>query len=240
MNYVRINFHGKLISPRAGQLRNRNIRAREVNLTRLERIPLERQQSMIGHIVRNLHFLGHGIPTRNGGIARVQRRIIHTLTLWSLRCLEPIAGEPVIAPTGLTLDTVRTVPTLLPIDIRARQEAGFEAVLRGLLLRLSWQVRRVQQFVNDALVLTDAIAEHAAVVTVVVDAPLHFDLLAGGVGGDWFGAPVTARLVVVDAIAGIVPAGTAATDSGGVEVGPERDGFQDGAFRTGVHAGLAC
>lgn len=195
---------------------------------------------MIGHVVRNLHFFRHGIATRNRSVTRVQRRIIHPLTLGPLRRLEPITGKPVIAPAGLALRTVRTIPTLLPVDIRARQEAGFEAVLRGLLLRLSRQIRRVEQFVDNALVLADAVAEHAAVVAVVVDAPLHFDLLAGGVGGDWFGTPVVGGLVVVDAVAGVVAAGSAATDGGGVEVWPGRDGFEDGAFGTGVHAGLAC
>ena len=45
-------------------------------------------------------------------------------------------------------------------------------------------------------------------------------------------------MVVVDAHAGVVAAGAAAADFGGVEAGPGFDGFEDLAFGAGVFSGL--
>lgn len=75
-------------------------------------------------------------------------------------------------------------------------------------------------------------------VAVVVDAPLHFDLLAYLVGCDGRGPPVGGGLVVVDPVARVVAARSAAADGGGVEVGPGFDGLEDGAFGAGVDSGL--
>jgi len=77
------------------------------------------------------------------------------------------------------------------------------------------------------------------VVAVVVDAPLDVDGLAGRVLGDRSVAPEAgARLVVVDADAGVVSARSAAAGRGSLEVGPRRDGLEDGALRAGVDTRL--
>lgn len=98
---------------------NGNISTRQVNLASLERVPLERNQRMVGSVLRQLDLLGHRVSTSNTGIAGVQLCIVNTLALRPVRSLEAIARKPIITPAGLALGTIRTVPTLLAADIRA-------------------------------------------------------------------------------------------------------------------------
>ncbi len=151
---------------------------------------------------------------------------------------ESVAGKPVIPPAGLTLAAVWAVVAGLAVDVVAVEEALLEAVLGGLLLRVGGQIARVKELVDELLVLADAVREHAAVVPVVVDAPLDLDDLAGPVGRDGSGAPRGARLVVVDADARVVAAGPVAAHDGGVEVRPRRYWLLDGALGAGIGAGL--
>lgn len=175
---------------------------------------------MLRRVVWNLHLLGNSIPTGNGGLARIQLRPVNTLTATVGISLERITRKPVITPTSLVLRAVRAISTLLPVNIRTLQLALQETVLGGLLLVLCREVVRVQELVDQGLVLADAVGEHAAVVAVIVDAPLHLDHVAGRIGLHDLIAPVVAGLVVVDAHAGVVAAGSAAADLGAFEVGP--------------------
>lgn len=175
---------------------------------------------MLGRVLRNLHLLGNSIPTSNRRLTRVQLRPVNTLTATVGIRLERITRKPVIAPTRLVLRAVRAIPTLLAINVRALQLTFQETVLGGLLLGLGGEVAGVQELVDQGLVLADPVGEHAAVVAVVVDAPLHLDHVAGGVGLHDLIAPAVAGLVVVDADAGVVAAGSAAADLRGFEVGP--------------------
>lgn len=57
------------------------------------------------------------VPTGNTRVARVQRRIVHTLTFG---VLESLTRKPVVPPTCLSLRTVRIVPAGLAAHICAR------------------------------------------------------------------------------------------------------------------------
>ena len=193
---------------------------------------------MVGSVLWKLDLLGHRVATGNTGVARVQLGIVNSLALRPVRSLEAIARKPIITPAGLALGAVRTVSTLLAIDIRAGQQTCVKAILSSLLLLLSGEVIRVEELVDNSLVLTDPVGEHAAMVAVVVDTPLHFNLFASTVGLHSIGAPVSGWLVVVDTITGVVTTGSAAADWCGVEVGPGGDGFEDRTFRARVDTGL--
>ena len=199
----------------------------------LEAVPLEAQQRVVRHVVRDLDLLRHSIPARNTCIARVQRRVVNPL---ALRVVEPLAGKPVVPPARLPLRTIRTVITGLPTDVSARQLALREAVFGCLLLRIGGQIPWCGELVDEGLVLADAVREHAAVVAVVVDTPFHVDDVAGLVGRDGGLAPDVAGLVVVDRYAGVVAAGARAADEGGVEGRPGGYRLENGTFRAGVFA----
>ena len=138
---------------------------------------------MIRNIIRNLDPLRHRIPPSNRGIARVYRSVVHTPTL---RILEALAGKPVVSPTRLPRRTIGTVFASLTTYIRTRQDTLRKTVFCGLFLGFGGQVSRGQELVYERLVLADAVGEHAAVVAVVVDAPLDCDHVAGLVGRDGF------------------------------------------------------
>lgn len=126
----------------------------------------------------------------------------------------------------------------MPRDIGALEFAIEKAVLGSLLLGIGGQVVGVGEEVHEGLVAADTVGEHATVVAVVVDAPLDFDDLVRRVSGHDRLAPVGAGLVVVNANASVVATRSAATYRGGFNVGPSSDGFEDGAFGTGVDASL--
>ena len=190
---------------------------------------------MLRRVVGQLDLLRDRVPARNRGRARVERRTVNTL---ATSLPELLAREPVITPARSALGAVGAVRAVLPVNIPATQDALIEAVLGRLLLRVGGEVGGVGELVDEGLVLADAVGEHAAVVAVVVDAPLDGDDVARRVGLDDFVAPGLAGLVVVDAHAGVVAAGAAAANGGGVEVGPRCNRFQDGALGAGVSAGL--
>lgn len=197
-----------------------NIGTGEVNLASLEGVPLERDQGVVGSVLWQLHLLGHRVTTCNTGVARVQLRIINTLALRPVRSLEAIARKPIITPAGLSLGAIRAVPALLAVDIRAGQQTCVKAILSSLLLVFSGQVTWVEELVDNTLVLTDPVREHAAVVTVVVDTPLYFNLLARTVGLHSLRAPVSGGLVVVDTVTGVVTTGSTTADWCRIEVRP--------------------
>lgn len=159
-------------------------------------------------------------------------RIINTLTSSSVTGFESIASEPVVAPAGLSLLTVRAISAFLTRNIDAWQDTGFEAVLCDLFLLVGWEMVRVEELVDDLLLVTNSINEHSAVVAVIVDTPLNFDLLAGLVRGYNLVAPVLAGLVVVDAVTGVVAAWSASANYCGLQVRPCIDRFEDRAFGT--------
>lgn len=68
--------------------------------------------------------------------------------------------------------------------------------------------------------MTDAPAEHTAMVSVVVYAPLYIDCLTSCIGGDGGVTPVCGRVIVVDADPSIVAARTAASNWSDVEIRP--------------------
>lgn len=147
---------------------------------------------------------------------------------------EAIAREPVIPIARLPSLAVGVVPAGLARDISAVQRACQETVLRGLLLGVSGKVTWRQEFVDEILVFAYAVAEHAPVVAVVVNAPLNFDNVSGIVGYDWCVAPVGRGLVVVYADTGVVATGTAPSYLCGGEIGPRGYGLEDGALGTRV------
>mmetsp|Transcript_7717 Transcript_7717/g.13020 ORF Transcript_7717/g.13020 Transcript_7717/m.13020 type:complete len:202 (-) Transcript_7717:117-722(-) len=108
---------------------------------------------------------------------------------------EPLARRLLAAPAGV--DTVGVDSTLLPGHIGAFQNTSLEAVLQSCHLRLVGCVRGVDELGHDAVVLTDAVAVHAAVVRNVGHAPLHINDVAGIVG----------RHHVAPAVLGVVPVG---------------------------------
>jgi hypothetical protein len=89
------------------------------------------------------------------------------------------------------------------------------------------------------LVLTDAVAEHAAVVAIVIDTPLYISHVTALVGDDRCRSPTRTRLIVVDADASIVTARAAASDWGRFEIRPCRDGLENGALRAGICSTLS-
>jgi hypothetical protein len=75
----------------------------------------------------------------------------------------------------LTLLTVRVVTARLPSNIGALQLSRLKAVLSCLLLSFSRKVSRRQELVDQGLVLANTITEHAAMITIGVQAPLYID-----------------------------------------------------------------
>lgn len=191
---------------------------------------------MLRHVVGDLDPGGDGVSSSNGRVARVDRCAVDAD---AAALSELLASEPVIAVTSITLVAVRAVATLLAIDIGAREHTSLEALLGLLLLREGRQVVGVQELVDEFLVLADAVREHAAVVAVVVDAPLDLNGFTGAVCRDGLFAPVGAWLVVVDADPGVVSAGPGAIDHGLVQVGPCMNRLEDSTLRAGIWAGLA-
>lgn len=190
---------------------------------------------MLRHVVGDLDLLRDSVPARNRRGARVELGAINTL---APVLLERVAGKPIIPPARLALRAVGAIPALLPVNIRAAKQPLVETILRRLLLLLSRHVLRIQELVDNLLILADAVREHAAVVAVMIDAPLHLDDLTGRVDGCRLGAPVGGGLVVVNVYPGVETAGAAAADGSGVEVWPGGDGLEDHAFRAGVLSGL--
>ena len=162
-----------------------------------------------------LDLLGNGIATGDGGLAGAELGIVDTLALGVLGGLVAVAGEPVLVLAAILL-AVLADGAVLAVDVGALQEALLEAVLGLLLLRLGGRVVRLQELVDDLLVLADTVAEHAAVVAVVVETPHHFDLLARLVCLHGLSAPVCRRLVVVKTVALVEPAGSHTADLGAV------------------------
>lgn len=140
-------------------------------MRRLPGVPLEGQQSVLGDVVGDLDLLGNGVTACDSGLAGSQGRAVDALASSARVCLEGIAGEPV-GPLASGVLAVWVDAAVLAGDIGAVERAGFEACFGGLLLGLSWDVARCQEFVDKLLVLADAVGEHASVVAVVVDAPL--------------------------------------------------------------------
>ena len=139
-------------------------------MRRLPGVPLEREQSVLGDVVGDLDLLGDCVPAGDSGLAGSQGRAIDTLASSARVRLEGIAGEPVSSLTSGVL-AIWVDAAVLAGDIGAVERAGFETCFGGLLLGLSWDVARCQEFVDELLVLADAVGEHASVVAVVVDAP---------------------------------------------------------------------
>jgi hypothetical protein len=185
---------------------------------------------MAGYEVGDLDLLGNRVPASNGGIARAESRVINTLTLGRVVGIETVASEPVITPAGLSLLAVCTVATALPGNIGTVESSCLEAVFSSLLLGISWEVPRGQEFVNKTLVLADAVAEHPAMVSVMINTPLHIDHIASFVGCNRCTSPVRAWLVVVNADTGIVTARTTPADLCGSKIWPRTDRLEDSAF----------
>jgi len=155
----------------------------QVDLRRLVRVPLEGEQRVVRGIVRNFDLRANSVPASDAGIARVDRCIVDATALAAF--LEASTGEPVIAPAGLALLTVRVVSASLARNVGALECSGFEAFFGCLLLSFGGQIARGQELVYECLVLADAVCEHAAMIAVVVDTPLDIDRIAGGVRDDW-------------------------------------------------------
>jgi len=104
--------------------------------------------------------------------------------------------------------TVRVVTARLPSNISALQLTSLEAVFSSLLLRFRRKITRCQKFVDESLILADAVAEHATMVTIGIEAPLYIDDITGLVGDDGLRTPARTGLIVIDGHAGVVSART--------------------------------
>lgn len=160
---------------------------------------------MVRHEVWDLDLLGDCVAPCDACEARVQRRIVDALALGLVAVVESVAREPVVSVARLVLGAVGVVSAVLAVNVSAREKSLLEAVFGSLLLFIGGEIVRVEELVDDSLVLADAVREHSAVVAVVVDAPLNIDDLAGRVRGYDFVPPVRRWLVVVKAHAGVVP-----------------------------------
>jgi hypothetical protein len=96
----------------------------------------------------------------------------------------------------------------LPSNIRALQLTSLEAVFSCLLLRLGRKVSRGQEFVDESLVLANAVTEHAAVITIGIETPLYIDYITSLVGNDGLCTPARTGLVVIDGDTSVVSART--------------------------------
>lgn len=197
---------------------------------------------MVRDVVGDLDLLCHFVPAGDGGEARPEGRVVDALASSSVVRLERVAGEPVVPPAGLPFGTVGAIVAGLARHIGALQRAELEAVFGSLLLLVRGEVAGGGELVNQLLVLTDSIAEHAAVIAVVVDTPLHINSLAGRICRDGGVAPVVRWLIIVDTDPGIVATWTAAANGGGGDIWPGFDGLSDCALGACVYAGLytAC
>jgi hypothetical protein len=190
---------------------------------------------VVRDVIRNLNLLGDSVTAGDCCLAGVKLSIVNTLTLG---IIEAVAGEPVITVTSFILTTIGTIAAGLSIDAGTFKKTFVKAGLGCLLLRLGWQVIRIQEFVHDVLILADTVAEHATVITVVVNTPHNVNDITRCVSLDHLFAPVTAGLVVVDAHTGIVSAGSATANWGHVEIGPRGNRLEDGALGTCVNSSL--
>lgn len=125
---------------------------------------------MLGDVVGDLDLLGHGVTACDGGLAGSQGGTVDALAGSARVRLEGVAGEPVGSLASRVL-AVWVDAAVLAGDVGAVESAGFEACFGGLLLGLGWDVAGCEEFVDELLVLADAVGEHASVVAVVVDAP---------------------------------------------------------------------
>lgn len=166
-----------------------------------------------GEVGGDLDLGADGVPACNRGVARVERRVIDTLALCPVKGL---AREPVVAPAVLAFAAVGTVVAGLAVDTCAWQESGLKAILSGLLLVICGKIAWVQELFHNILVLADTVREHAAVVTIGINAPLHINHLAGSICGDSSIPPILSRLVVVDTNASIVAARAGSANRRGI------------------------
>lgn len=123
---------------------------------------------MVRDVVRNLDLLRDSVTAGDCCLAGTKLRIVDTL---ALSIIKAVTGEPVIAVASFALTTVSTVVAGLSIDTCAFKKTFIEAGLSCLFLLVGWQVIRIQEFVHNILILTDTVAEHATVITVVVNTP---------------------------------------------------------------------
>lgn len=101
-----------------------------------------------------------------------------------------------------------------------------------MLFGIGGEVARGQELVDEILVLADAVAEHATMVTVGVNAPLHCDGISSIVCCHRSASPSICGPVIVYADAGIVAARTASAYRCSGEIRPGGNGLEDSAFRT--------
>lgn len=166
---------------------------------------------MIRIIVRDFDFLRDGVAPGDSCRAGAFRSAIHTLTSTVGVGIEGIAGKPIVTVACFIRTTIRIKATGLTIHIRAFQFTLQEAIFSSLFLVGSWEVSRSEEQVNQRLILTDSIGEHTTMITVVVDAPLHFNNFVRSVRGDNRITPVIARLIVVDTNSRIISTWSAST-----------------------------
>ena len=129
---------------------------------------------MLRDVVGDLDLLSDGVAACDGGLAGSEGGAVDALATSARVGLEGIAGEPVGSLTSRVL-AVWVYATGLARNVGAVERASFEACFGGLLLGLSRDVAGCNQFVDELLVLANAVGEHASMVAVVVDAPLSVE-----------------------------------------------------------------
>lgn len=175
------------------------------------------------------------VPARDTSVAGVQRRVIQTAAL----CVRKrIACEPVVAPAWKSRRAIRAEPTVLPSNIRARQNTTLEAVLGCLLLCFCGEITRLEKLVDNALILADAVGKHTTMIAVGIETPLHVNDVTRIVSYDRGRTPAWTGLIVVHAYSRIVTTGTGTAYFCRGEIRPRRHRLEDGAFRASIRARL--
>lgn len=93
------------------------------------------------------------------------------------------AGEPIIAVARLSRLAIWAVIAGLSSDVIATQQSLLKAIFSLLLFIIGGKVVGVEEFVDEFLILADAVAEHSTMVTVMINTPLNVNDITSLVGG---------------------------------------------------------
>lgn len=208
---------GVIVSSSANKSIEDDVSAAEVDLRGLEGVPLEAEEGMLGLVAGELDLLGHCVTAGDGGVARAVRGVVDGDAAAAVGVA--FAAKPIgVLASGF--GAIRATGAVVSGNIGAGKDTLLKARLGLVLLRDSGNVVGVQELVDDILVLADPVAEHAAVVTVVVNAPHDLDSLTSCVGGNGGVSPGCSGRVVVVATPFIVTARAALVDLHLVQIRP--------------------
>lgn len=187
---------------------------------------------MVRYIIRDLDFLGNRITPGNRGVARIKRSFIDTNTPGVSGGVEPIAGKPIVPPTRFAFRTVSTIAAGLSWNVCAFKKSFLEAVFGSLILDICRKISRSQEFIDKSLILAYTPTEHAAVIAVVVYAPLDLHNITRSICGDRCVSPAGSWFIVIDAGSCIPSTRTTLANLCLGKIWPSNYRLEDSAFRT--------